>query len=308
MKRMITVLLIAAMIFILVPGLAEDTTEYSDSAFRFRYPSNWTQRLDYDGSVILELPGTQDSVIAFALISNLIQFAGDEATDATLAEQIVSQYTEEYAQENGKHTVLNGEYELISRGDLRGFRAKGTWTLSGADLVMIILTGENHLVAFQLNGPEAIALEEELLGSVELLGGLDTSAADGFLRWDGTEYTVIYPENYKVMESATGVMFANAEDPNNLFAVRTYSLNYDYEDNMAPQLASGLMPKSAKVTAEPQTKQIGGRSMAVIEGDTSAGPLAYYLFGQGRTVYVVLLSGEEAVGMGEQIAASVEPK
>ncbi len=158
MKRIISCLLAVAMFLFPVLCLAENTAEYSDSAYSFRYPSNWTRRLDYDGSVILELPGTQDSVISFSILSNLLQFTGDDAADAKLAEQFISQYTEENAQKNGKHTVLNGEYEPISRGSLRGIRAKGTWTLSGADLVMIILTGEDHLVAFQLNGPEAIAL------------------------------------------------------------------------------------------------------------------------------------------------------
>ena len=309
MKRIISLLLIAALFLLPVPGTAEGTAEYSDSAYSFRYPSNWTQRLDYDGSVILELPGTQDSVISFAIINDMLQFTGDEAADTALAERIVSQYTAENAQENGKHTVLSGEYELVTRGNLRGIRAKGTWTLSGEELVMIMLTGESHLVAFQLNGPEAIALEDELLDSVELAGGLDASSAgDGFVRWDGAEYAVLYSAHYRTMETATGIMFANPDDPSNVIAVRTYALDYDYEDSMAPLMASALMPKSAKVTADPEVMQIGGRTVACIRGDIESGPLAYYLFGEGRTLYVVLLSGTEATGMGGEIVASVEPK
>ena len=308
MKRIISLLLITALFLLPIPGTAEGTAEYSDSAYSFRYPSGWTQRLDYDGSVILELPGTQDSIISFALISDMVQFTGDEETDAILADQIIAQYTAEKAQANGKHTVLSGEYELVSRGTLRGFRAKGTWTLSGEELVMIILTGESHLIAFQLNGPEAIALEDALLDSVELAGGLEAPAEDGFVRWEGAEYAVRYPAYYRTMETATGIMFANPDDPSNVIAVRTYTLDYDYEDSMAPLMASTLKPKSAKIAADPEVREIGGRTVASIRGDIESGPLAYYLFGEGRTVYVLLLTGEEATGMGEEIVASVEPK
>ena len=84
--------------------------------------------------------------------------------------------------------------------------------------------------------------------------------------------------------------------------------DYDYEDYMAPLLAPNLMPKSAKITADPEVLQIGGRSVASIRGDIETGPLAYYLFGEGRTLYGVLLSGADATGMGGEIVASVEPK
>ncbi len=147
-----------------------------------------------------------------------------------------------------------------------------------------------------------------LLESVELNGGLDTVAVDGFLRWEAPEYAVSYPEHYSAMENATGIMFVNPDNPNNVFAVRTYNLEFEYEDYMGPALASRLMPKSANVTAEPETQQIAGRSVAVIRGKVDAGPLAYFLFGEGRTIYVVLLTGEEATGMGEQIIASLEVK
>ena len=308
MRKTMAILLCLALLFAAICGLAEETTEYRDSAYSFRYPSNWTQRLDYDESVILELPGTNSSVITFAMLNNLLSFTGNEPTDRVLADAVISGYSEEAAREKGKNTTLNGKYDLIERNGMHGIRAYGTWLLSGEDLVMVLLTGDNHLVAFQMNGPEAIALEDELLDSVVLLGSLDSSESQEWKRWEDKSFTLRYPTHYNAAESSTGVLLANPDGSGNVMAARVYDIDYDYSDNMAPQLAKSLLPKSAKIDADPVTEEIGGRTTAVIRGKIESGDLVYYLFGSDRKVFVLLATGEEAVTLAEQVVASVELK
>ena len=238
----------------------------------------------------------------------MLTFSGDEAADRALADSFVSGYTEEYALANGKHTVLNGTYDLIEHDGMHGIRAYGTWLLSGEDLVMVLLTGNDHLVAFQLNGPDAIALEDELLDSVELLGSLDSSVSEDRKHWDCADYSLDYPAHYGASESTTGVMFANPDGSGNVMAARAYDIDFDYSDDLASALATQLMPKSAKIDTEPVLEQIGGRTTAVIRGDIDGGSLAFYLFGSGRKIFVLMVIGDEALSLAESVAASVELK
>ena len=308
MKKITAILLCLTLLAAAGTGWAEETTEYRDSAYSFRYPSNWTLRYDYDGSVILELPGTASSIITYAVLNSVLVYTGDEETDRAMAETAVSGYTEENALENGKHTVLNGTFDLIEHDGMHGFRAYGTWLLSGEDLVMILLTGKDHLVAFQLNGPDAIAMEDELLDSVELLGSLDSSDSGDGKHWDCADYSLDYPAHYGLTESTTGVMLANPDGSGNVMAARAYDIDFDYSDDMASQLASQLLPKSAKIDAEPVLEQIGGRTTAVIRGSIDSGNLAFYLFGGGRKIFVLLVVGDEAISLADDVVASVELK
>ena len=311
MKKILAVLLCLMLLAAVHTGLAEETAEtveYRDEVYAFRYPAGWTQRFDYDGSLILELPGTQSSVITFALISNAIRFSGDEQADRALADSFVAGYDEESQREKGKNTTLNGEYDLIEHDGMYGIRAYGTWLLSGENLVMILLTGEDHLVAFQLNGPDAIALEEELLDSTELLGGLDETSSEEWSRWEGAGFSMDYPSDYSATESTDGVIFIDLGNPNNIVAGRFYDIDMDYTDNMAAILATNLLPKSTKISADAATEQVGGRTVAVIRGSVDAGPLEFYVFGSGHKVFALLVTGEEAISLADHFVESVELK
>ena len=309
MKKMLAMLMCLILLAAGSSALAEETAEYSDGTFRFRYPSNWTQRLDYDGSVILELPGTDSSVLAFAIITDFNGgFTGNEETDRQAAEALVAGYTEEEQRAKGKHTVLNGTYDLMEYKGMRGIRAYGTWLLSGEDLIMVVLYGNDHILGIQMNGPEAIALEQELLDSVELLGGVQELTDEGFRVWENELVVVKYPEDYILAESGSGAVFAKADSSGNVIAVNAYSLGFAYDDSMAAALAVSALPKSANIDADPVIEKIGEKTAAVIRGDLESGTLVFYAFGGGSTGVVIMAMGDEAIGMTPEVVERVEMK
>ena len=308
MKKILAIMM-CLMLLAAASALAEETTEYSERAFRFRYPSNWTQRLDYDGSVILELPGTYSSVITFAIISDFDGgFTGNETTDRQAAENFVAAYTEEEAVAKGKHTVLNGSYDLLEYKGMYGIRAYGTWLLSGEDLVMVVLYGNDHILGIQMNGPEAIALEQELLDSVELLGGIQDLSDEGFRAWENDLVMVKYPQEYALGETETGVMFGKTDASGNVIAVRAYSFDFDYNDDMAAALAVSSLPQSANIDANPVIEEIGEYTVAVIRGELDSGTMVFYAFGRGRTGVVMIAIGDEAIGLAPEVVRRVTIK
>ena len=209
---------------------------------------------------------------------------------------------------SGKNLALNGEYEFVQLGEMRGFRALGSWRATGQDAVMLILSGNRHLVGFIMVGDGAIALEQDFLGSVELLGGTQTGTAEGFKHWEDELFSLDYPENYLMMGQETGVVFGNPEKTNCIIMARSYSLNYDYDDSMAVSMVATALPKSAKVEANAETIEIGGKNAAVIRGTVSDGPMEFYLFGSGRTAVAMMFLGEEACGMAETVIGSAQIK
>ncbi len=311
MKRALCVLLAILLISsAVINASAEEMTEYSDRFYSFRYPSSWKQGIAYDGTIILEIPGTASGVMTFAAVTDLWNYTGDPAEDAALTESMISDYTEEKARANGKNTVLNGEYELIEVGDMHGFRAFGTWLAFNCDLIMIQLTYDRHLVSFILIGDEAIAKEEELISSVVLTSVDDTFSGEGFMHWEGDLFAFDYPDyyiklDYGLKDKSEVIMFVDPDDTNNLLMARTYPLDYEYFDAYAPVFASSLLPKSTGIDAEPEMIWCGDWNPAVIKGNVQAGPLAFYVTGSGQTVLAVLFTGTEAVGMPQEIMASM---
>ena len=339
MKRLISFLLVMAMFCVLVPGwaeegpaesaetpaenaeeaaenteeaaeTAEEPVEYSTNAYRFTYPAGWTEHVERDGTVILELPDTQSSIMCYAMITNMVQFTGDETADAQLAEKYISGYTREIADESGQATVLNGEYELIQHGEQFGFRAKGTWMPSGEDLVMIMLSGADHLVGLQFNGPEALALEKDLLDSLELLGDMQTARSGGYLHWESDHFTVNYPQYYAPTETNTGVTFVNLGDQANVIEIDAISVNFDYKDteDMLRDLAKSMRPQAAGSSVTTEIKKIGDIRMAVMKGKVDKTQFIYYIFGKNRRVFVVLITGAEAMGLGRKVVESIRLK
>ena len=299
MKKGFCILLSILLIFSLIGSVpAEETAEYRDEIYSFRYPDSWSLNTAANGDIVLTSPGGNDAVITFAVATDLFRFTGNTVTDAPTIEQYISTY-------QGKNLVLTGKYESMQSGEMKGFRAFGSWKATGQDAVMIILADGGHMIGFVLVGDEAIALEKDFLDSVEFLGKVPEESKDGFKRWEGSQFALDYPEQYGAMEQNTGVVFINPDDGSNIIMARAYNLDTDYSDDMAPALAAQKLPKSTKVEANPEMVEIGGRKAAEIKGTVSGGPMSFYVFGSGKTAFAMMFTGEEAVGMAEPIIQSV---
>ena len=209
---------------------------------------------------------------------------------------------------SGKNLALNGEYEFVQLGEMRGFRALGSWRATGQDAVMLILSGNRHLVGFIMVGDGAIALEQSLADSVELLGEAPSESSEGFSRWDGKQFSVDYPTHYGTLEQNVGVLFVNTANPNCIIMARTYNLDADYTDSQAVTICNKALPTSTKITPNAEMTEIGGKNAAVIKGTVSSGPLEFYIFGKGRTVLALMFTGDEAIGYAEAIIRSAEIK
>ena len=301
MKRVFGILILFAYLTSLPFALAEETDEYRDEIYAFRYPASWSCDPAANGDIVLASPDGRGAVLTFCVISDAVNFTGDAEQDAPAVESMTAGYS-------GKNLALNGQYDLIRSGALHGFRAYGTWRTGGLDAVMTVLTGERHMVSFVLVGAAAIALEQDFLDSLELLGSAPAEGAEGFLRWEGPQFSLEYPENYSTMEQSTGVVFFNPADANSIIMARAYALDFDYADSAAQSIAASALPKSTKV--EPNTKMvsIGGKKAAVIKGTVSGGPMAFYVIGSGRTALALMLTGEEACGLAEHVIRSAEIK
>lgn len=298
MKHFSMALVVLLAVCCLFTASAEESlTSYQDEVYSFRYPSSWKQGIARDGSIILEIPGTQDGVLTFAIVTDLIHFTGNAEADAPGIQNMLTQY-------GGKNLSFTGEYELTRYGTLQGFRAPGKWA-GKQDVRMVCATDGGHMVAFVLIGERAMAEEESLLGSVVTFGGKEAVAPSGYKSWQGAGFAVSYPESYGAMEQATGTVFMDAEKKDQIIMVRTYSLDMDYTDALAPSIASDRLPKSTKVKAKPEMEQVGGWNAAVIRGDTDSGPLAFYVVGRGRTALALLFIGDDALGYAADVVASV---
>ena len=301
------VLLIAA----LPCALAEESNEYRDEIFAFRYPASWSCDTAPNGDIVLGSPDGSSAVLAFAMISDLPNFTGDAEADAPGIQSYIAQY-------DGKNLALTGDYEMLRVGEMNGFRATGSWRATGQDAAMIVLTGSSHVVGFALVGGKALALEQAFLDSLELLGEAPAETAEGFLRWEGTEFSekhpesglfsLDYPAHYSSLAQTTGIVFMNPNDTSNIIMARAYTLDTDYSDALAPIIAANALPKSTKVEPNAKMVKIGGRNAAIIQGMVSGGPMAFYVIGSGRTVLALMFTGEEACGMAEHVIQSAEFK
>ena len=299
MKKLTVLLAVILLISMIGAGTAEETAEYRDKVYSFRYPASWSQDVSGNGDIVLLSPSGTEAVITFAIVSDLVRFSGDAETDGPLVELYVSQY-------EGKNLKLNGEYEPVHPGDLVGYRTFGSWRSTGQSAEMVLLTGSRHMVGFVFVGDGAIGQESVFLDSIELLGDEPGESTDGFMRWNGEDFSLDYPDHYGTMEQSTGVVFLNPGNSNNIIMARTYDLDVDYSDEMATIIAANALPKSTKVDPKPEMTEIGGRSAAVITGTVSNGPMHFYAFGSGRKAMILMLTGEEAVGYAETVIRSVE--
>lgn len=300
MKRLAALLL--ALCLCCAFALAEETAEYSDSIYSFRYPSSWDLGYANDGSVILMSPAGNSAIMTFSLSSDMIAFTGDETHDRGIVETIIAGYSGQ----SGKSTRLNGEYEPISFSGLTGFRAFGTWSGS-MDLHMDFLSDGRVMIGFSFIGSAALAREEAILASV-MTAERETVqvSGDGLARWQGDGFSVSYPDSYGTLEMTGGVAFMlrEGETVTDTIMARTYALDVDYSDSLAPAIASAYLPKSAKLEADPVMEQIGPWNAAVIRGDTDSGPLAFCIIGSGRTALGLLFLGNDAVTRAEAVVSS----
>ena len=302
MKKTVSCLLCLLLFSLALPfASAESTKEYRDDYFSFGYPADWSCDTAPNGDIVLGSPDGKNAVLAFAIVSDLYVFSGDALTDGPMIKDYISSY-------GGKNLALTGEYMLAQAGDLRGFRAAGSWRATGQDAVMLVLSGSRHMVGFVMVGDGAIALEPTFLNSVTLIGNEPQESAEGFLRWDGKDFSVDYPAHYGALDQGTAVAFINAADTSNIIMVKAYPLDTEYSDAIAPVIAASTLPKSTKVEPNAEMTQIGGRSAAVITGTVSNGPLAFYVIGSGKTALILMFTGTEATAMADAVIRSAEIK
>lgn len=275
----------------------EELTTYKDDKYSFTYPSSWKQGKAKDGSIILEIPGSSDGVITFAIVNDLIRFTGDLEKDEPNIKKMLTQYS-------GKNLSFIGEYELVRYGALQGFRAPGKWG-GRQNARMLCLTDDSHMVAFVLIGERALAEEEALLSSVITFSAETTAAKNGYKTWKGEGFSIDYPEGYGTLEQAKALLFMDTTKKDQLIMVRTYKLDSDYSDAIAPGLASSKLPKSTKLKAKPEMEKVGSWSVAVIRGNTPAGPIAFYILGQGRTAMALMFIGDSTLNYAADVVASV---
>ena len=300
MKKTLVFCIAFILIFASV-ALAEETAEYRDALYAFRYPASWSCDTADNGDIVLGSPDRDSAVLTFALISDLYVFTGDSEHDAPLAEDWITSYS-------GKNLALSGEYTLMQSGELRGIRALGSWRATGQEAVVLLLSGNRHLIGFVLVGDAAIALEQDFMDSVELLGDAPAESTEGYMRWENPVFALDYPSHYSMLDQGTAVAFINPDDPSCIIMAKAYSLDVEYSDTLAPVIAANALPKSTKVEPNAEMTVIGGRNAAVIRGTVSAEPMAFYAIGSGRTALVLMFTGEEACALAEHVISSAVMK
>ncbi len=310
MKKVISIflaiILLLGTVSVCAEGGMKGMLTYSDEQYSFIYPETWSQDTAENGDIILMNPGQTSAIMTFSLYIDALQLTGDPDEDRNFIDNTLSTYTEEAAQKKGKNITLNGTVEGIVYGNLKGFRAYGSWLSNGDKLIMDILTADNYMVSFTCIGEKAITLEEVMLNSVELQGSKQEDRGDMYTRWKGTKITFLYPKQYSALEQTTGVLLADQNAPNNVIAVRIYDVDFDYSKEMATTLATQSLPKSTKIEADAEMVVVGDWDAAVIKGESSAGKIAYYVIGSGRTVLGIIFMGEEAIGYAQIIIASMK--
>ncbi len=299
-KALFCMMLAGILLLLSVPlAGAEQTAEYRDEIFSFRYPAAWKQRTAKDDSLILEVPGNSESgVQAFGFASNLIVLTGDRQTD----EPVIRQLTDQQQQSSSKMR-LSGEYDMLEYGALKGFRALGTFA-GRIRAQQIYLSDGAHLLFFRFIGEDALAAQESILASITVNKVEKSLAQDGYVPFKRENYALCYPEDYGTLEQSTGIVFVD-KTKGNMIMVRARTLDADYTEELAPVLAATYLPKSTKVEPNPIMVEVGPWKAALITGDTESGPLAFYALGKGRTALVLLFMGQEALEHAEAVLSSV---
>lgn len=298
-KTAVSVILAVMILFSLPMTLAEQMKEYRDEVFSFQYPAKWNQRTAKDGSLLLEVPGRQDSGIqAFSITTDLMVLTGDEKTDEPTIQSLIKQ------QQNSKSNLkLSGKYEMLQYGALKGFRAFGTWAGS-TKAQQVYLSDGSHMLVFRFIGDAVLDAQESILSSIVVNDTEKPLARDGYMLLERKNYSLLYPENYNMLEQDTGIAFIDKTKGNTIM-VRARTLDTDYTEALAPSLAVQYLPKSTKVEAKPEMVTIGPWKAALITGQTGAGPLAFYALGKGRTALLILFLGQEALTHTEAIFNSL---
>ncbi|MGI6689198.1 MAG: hypothetical protein ACOX6Y_12790 [Christensenellales bacterium] len=281
---------------------AEQMAEYRDDVFSFQYPAAWKRRTAKDGSVILEVPGNAESgVQAFGITSNLLEMTGNPETDETTIRTLIDQH-----QSSGSKLRLSGEYDLLQYGALKGFRAPGIMA-GRIKAQQVYLFDGAHMLVFRFLGEEAIKAEENILTSIVVQKAENPLALDGYVPFEREQYSLLYPEGYNTMEQSTGIAFLD-KTKGNMILARVRTLDKDYDETLAPTLASTYLPKSTKVKAAPEMVQVGPWKAARITGKTESGPLSFYALGKGRTALLLLFLGQDALAHAEAVLSSVTIK
>lgn len=279
---------------------AEQTAEYRDNVFSFQYPATWSRRSAMDGSLILEIPGSADSgVQAFSITTDLVVLTGNRETDEPTIHKLIT----ENENTNSK-LQFSGEYDMLEVGTLRGFQASGI-VAGRIKAQQVYLSDGAHLLVFRFIGESAMAAQESILASIVVnQAEKPLSQKNGYVSFSRENYTLLYPEDYSMLEQNTGIVFMDNAKVN-IIMVRKYTLDTDYTEKLAPTLASTYLPKSTKLEAKPEMVQVSPWKAALICGNTESGPLAFYALGKGRTALLLLFIGHEALTHTETIISAI---
>lgn len=311
MKK-ITAVLAALMILVCgTAALAEGTTEYSDEYYGFSHPENWKREAAEDGTVILQSPDGKAYVRADILLTDLFSFTGKEEEDATFVKAVMESFAGEGTGNTQPTLLLDGPYELITAGELKGFRAPGTWRPTGDPALLDVFTGGGSMVSFTMVGNPAIELEDTLISGLRITDRT-AETENGMIKWESEKISLYYPETFRMMSLGRngGVIFTDASGAPSTINVMTSELkDKEYSDvyglaamkKVLEQTGSGL-DENMKVA------EINGRHVIVAEGIYDGMPVANYLLGQGKTVAVLSFTGESAVGQAEALISSIKFK
>lgn len=304
MKRITSLAVALILLCAILPGAAADTEpkEYSDSIYSFRYPSSWTQGMANDGTIILSVPNSSNGVLTFAVNTNLALITGDTEHDRSFIEGRIGQYSD------GANSSLRltDKYESVVISNLVGYRIFGKWA-GQYDAEFIELSDGEAWIVFIFVGGKAIAQEQAILNSVRTVRIEQGAAAEGeYSIWRGEGFTVWYPDSYGILGMDQGIVFARQaeEKATDIYAVRTYNLDMEYTDSMAPWIATQKLPSSTQAASDPVMTRVGDWNAAVIHGEIDMGPIAFYVIGKGKIALGLIFMGEDAVNRAETIVAS----
>ena len=311
MKKILAVILSLMILGGGAAALADGLTEYSGEHYSFQHPEEWKREATQDGTVILQSPDGSAYVRGDILLTDLFSFTGDEEADATFIKAVMQSFAGEGTDGTEPTLLLDGTYELITAGELKGFRAPGTWRPTGDPALLDVLTGGGAMVSFTMVGNPAIELEETLTSSLRIAEGT-TETENGMKKWENEKISLWYPETFKMMGLGQngGVVFTELSANPSLINVMTSEMpDVEYTIEFGLESIGEVLKQAGGDTVQSaEIREIGGRQVVYAEGSAGDTPGAICVMGQGKTVAVLNFAGENAVKQAETVIGSVQFK
>jgi len=311
MKRILVVILSLMILSGCLAALGDGLTEYSGEHYSFQHPEEWKREATQDGTVILQNPDGSAYVRGDILLTDLFSFTGEEKADAAFIKVVMQSFAGEGTDGAEPTLLLDGTYELITAGELKGFRATGTWRPTGDPALLDVFTGGGSMVSFTMVGNPAIELEEMMISSLRITEGT-TETENGMKKWENEKISLWYPETFKMMGLGEdgGVVFAELNANPSMINVMTsekpeaeYTIEFGLESiREVLRQAGGDMVQNAEI------RELGGKQVVIAEGSAGDTPGVICIMGEGKTVAVLNFAGENAVKQAETVIGSLQFK